>query len=275
MNCLVTGGSGFIGSNLIRYMNKNDPHVDIYIADYMTNGHQYKNIVDLKWLDILDPDRLEEYLPDMDYVFHLGAVSSTTEWNGELLMRRNYRYTVDLIENCFEMRIPIQYASSASVYGNSGKPLNLYAFFKTLVDDWVGDLLNSDVVESPMCVQGFRFFNVYGPGEDHKGDMASPYHKFTQQAMNNGVIEIFEGSDKIYRDFIHVDDVCRIMYNMIGKKSGIYDVGTGNPKSFAEVAVDIAKKYNAKVKIIPFPEHLKGHYQTNTKADMSYLGGII
>jgi ADP-L-glycero-D-manno-heptose 6-epimerase len=267
MNYIVTGAAGFIGSNFIKHINNVDPEATIFISDYLTNGKQFKNLLNLNWYKMIHPNEVSNYVCVADMVFHFGAVSSTTEWNGELLFKRNYEYTINLIKHCIKRKVGIQYSSSASVYGNDGTPLNLYAFFKNLVDLEVDKLLP----ESKSLVQGFRYFNVYGPNEWHKGDMASPYYKFEEQAKETGVIKIFEGSEVFKRDFVPVDYLCRVQYSMRHAQSGIYDLGTGKQKSFLDVAKEIAEKHNAQIEYIPFPEHLVGHYQSNTVADMEYL----
>jgi ADP-L-glycero-D-manno-heptose 6-epimerase len=157
----------------------------------------------------------------------------------------------------------MKYASSASVYGNTSdiiNPLNYYAITKVIGDYWVQD--HMDEFE---LVQGFRYFNVYGDGEDHKEDQASPVSKFTKQIKEEGKLKLFEGSDKFLRDFVCVDDVVDIVLNN-DKPSGIYDLGTSNPTSFQEVAELVAKKYDGTIEYIPFPEHLEGKYQTYTCA---------
>lgn len=266
---LVTGAYGFIGSKFIKYLNKLGIY-DIVACDFLTNGRQFKNLNDTKIKHFITPDRVTSDVLKLGFikqVFHFGAISDTTCWDGELVMARNYNFSVDLISSCVQLNIPISYSSSASVYGNGNGPLNLYAYSKFLVDNFV-EGLGSDLV------QGFRYFNVFSldDSEWHKGNQASPYYKFKQQALETGRIEVFEGSEKFYRDFVRVDDVCRIQYEMSERKTpGIFDLGSGKQTSFLEVAEYIAYRADAKVVEIPFPDHLKGVYQTNTKADMSYF----
>lgn len=273
MTILVTGAAGFIGSNFIKYLNKLGI-TDICISDYLTNGKQFVNLKDCKYSSFITPDKIDlGLLKYIKHVHHFGANSNTTEWNGELVLERNYNYTVELISKCVAKDVPISYSSSASVYGNGDGPLNLYAYSKWLVDEWVKTKL---LVNSKLRVQGFRYFNVYGAGEWHKGNQASPYYQFEQQALETGEIRIFEGSENYKRDFVHVDVVCDIQYKLSKvNESGIFDLGSGTQTSFKQVAEEIAKKYNAKIVEIPFPQHLKDHYQYNTLADMSRIKDII
>lgn len=271
---VVTGAFGFIGSKFIKYLNRVG-RTDIIAVDYLTNGHQYRNLTEATYDGgVASPLRLLDFLkeqtakPDIEMIYHFGAVSDTTCWDGELMLSRNTEYTIDLIALCSHHKIPISYSSSASVYGNGTGPLNLYAYSKWLVDQYV------QKKNSPATIQGFRYFNVYSndDAEWHKGNQASPYYKFKQQALNTGSIEIFEGSDNFKRDFIHVDTLCDIQYQMsINGNSGIYDLGSGEQKSFLEVAEIVSQEYDARIVEIPFPDNLKGCYQTNTIADMRYL----
>jgi ADP-L-glycero-D-manno-heptose 6-epimerase len=199
---------------------------------------------------------------------HQGAISSTTEKDLQKLWHYNVAYSCALLNKALEYEIPIKYASSASVYGNTQgqiNPLNQYAISKLQVDYTVLD--NLDRFE---LVQGFRYFNVYGEGEENKGDQASPVSKFTKQSRETGKIKLFDGSDKFLRDFICVDDIVDIVLNN-DAGSGIYDIGTASPISFQEVAELVAKKEGSEIELIPFPDHLKGKYQTYTCADMKWL----
>jgi ADP-L-glycero-D-manno-heptose 6-epimerase len=256
MKVLITGHKGFIGKNFI---------------------HTVSNLGwDYTAFDILDspgtrPKELK--VSKYDWVIHLGAISSTTETDLSKLMDLNVSWTIELFEECVNHNTNMQWASSASVYGKRREeqgpfmvtdkcaPANLYAISKYLIEFYIANR------NASITCQGFRYFNVYGPNEDHKGTQASPYHQFSKQAKQTGVIKVFEGSDRFKRDFISVSDLISIQLDsLIGKSSGIYNIGTGKPKSFLEVAEEVSKKYNAKIEIIPFPEHLKTHYQTYTCA---------
>jgi ADP-L-glycero-D-manno-heptose 6-epimerase len=270
---LVTGGAGFIGSNFIKYLNSRGI-TDICVSDYLTNGKQYTNLGGCAYSDFVTPDAIDRtLLSHISKVYHFGAISSTTEWNGELVLERNYNYSVRLIAACVSLGIPISYSSSASVYGNDSGPLNLYAWSKWLVDKWVEGKI---IGKHKGTVQGFRYFNVWGPGEWHKGGQASPYYQFNQQALEHGQIKIFEGSENCKRDFIHVDRVCEIQEAISNTdESGIWDLGTGAQKSFKDVAEEVAAITGAKIVEIPFPDTLKEHYQWSTRADMTWLINII
>ena len=212
---------------------------------------------------------LEEYedWDKVELILHQGAISSTIETDVDKIYRYNVDFSIKLFEKAIEYQIPVKYASSASVYGINDciNPLNFYALSKVTVDYWV-----QDHIEEFKSVQGFRYFNVYGKGEDHKGNQASPVQKFTEQIKETGKLKLFEGSDKFQRDFICVDDVVEVVrYN--NRPSGIYDLGTSKPISFQEVAELIAIKYNGEIEYIPFPDHLKGKYQAYTCAHMDWL----
>lgn len=268
---LVTGAAGFIGSNFVKYLNSIGIN-DILVCDYLTNGKQFKNLVDCKYTGYVTPDRVNsELIKDIRSVYHFGAISSTVEWNGELLMERNYNYTVELISMCVSAGVPISYSSSASVYGNGSGPLNLYAYSKWLVDKWVQE----NVLPRGPRVQGWRYFNVWGPGEWHKGGQASPHWQFRQQALETGEIKIFQGSSGYYRDFVHVDTVCRTQWMLSTvRESGIWDLGTGTQVSFQSVAESIAAEHSARIVEVPFPEHLKECYQWSTLANMEPVFNI-
>ena len=265
---LVTGAYGFIGSKFVKFLNQKGI-TDIIVSDYLDNGRQFKNLNGAKFESFVHPDMILSAIKarSFDQVFHFGAISDTTCWDGNLVMTRNYQFTVDLLATCSRNKVPVSYSSSASVYGNGNGPLNLYAYSKHLVDQ---------LVESARSeyVQGFRYFNVFSldDAEWHKGNQASPYYKFKQQALETGRIEIFEGSEEFYRDFVHVDAVCHIQYEMSQRKTpGIFDLGSGTQTSFAKVAEYVASQTDAKIVEIPFPQHLKGHYQTSTLANMDYF----
>lgn len=200
----------------------------------------------------------------------MGAISNTTETDIDKIYKYNIDYTIKLFETAIHYQIPVKYASSASVYGNTKdlNPLNYYSLSKATVDLWVED--NKHKFSR---INGYRFFNVYGPHEDHKGNQASPIHTFTKQAKETGVIKLFEQSSEYYRDFVYVGDVIDCMF--INKNSGIYDVGTSNPISFEEVGHIIADKYNARIEYIKFPEHLKNKYQYNTCARKDFDHNFI
>lgn len=249
---VVTGGAGFIGSNLVRHLNEAG-YKNIQVVDDLTDSRKFKNLTGLEFgyvdKDDFWKDILKEKL-DADYVFHLGAISSTAHENGKELMEENYSKSVDLICVCVSKGTPIQYASSASVYGNSlGKkedPLNCYAFSKLCLDNYVRDFIESYREESGKDLRGIygcRYYNVFGPGEAHKEGQASPVYKFWKQLKTEGEISVFK--DEAKRDFIHVDDVCRFHLNLMNDKfrpAGIFDVGTGTSYSFHQIAKMVEKE---------------------------------
>jgi len=247
---ILTGSDGFIGKNFSKVLY-NKPVMPIDANDAHDFLYSFK-----EW-------------DKVDLILHQGAISSTTEKDVRKLYTWNIEYTLDLFDIAISFGIPVKYASSASVYGDLQgipNPKNQYAMSKLMVDYWVQD--NMDKFS---LIQGFRYFNVYGDHEDHKGDQASPVSKFTSQLENTGVLKLFEGSDQFKRDFICVDDIVEIVLNN-DKPSGIYDLGTSNPLSFQEVAEQVAYHYKGAIEYIPFPEHLVGKYQTYTCAKKEWGG---
>ena len=253
---LITGGGGFIGGNLAAYLSHRNYDVTKFDITLGDSG-----------------------LPDLinqDIVIHLGGNSDTTEDNIEKILEQNFEYSTMLYELCELYEIKFQYASSASVYGISKtfnesdfcKPLSPYAFSKYMFDCW---LMNQNYP-----YQGFRYFNVYGLGEEKKANQASPISKFIKQAQTNGHIEIFENSEKYKRDFVSVDDVCEMHFRMLkSNASGVFNVGTGDPISFRDVADIVKSNSHSVIKEIPMPKELKGQYQKFTKADNSKILEII
>ena len=268
MKILITGSAGFIGQNAVKHFSAGN-----YVEGFDISTSLY---YDRKLFNV-------DYIAGFDWVIHLGAISDTTSTDANSIYQYNIDCTKRLIETCIKAKTDIQYASSASVYGITESPsletdrlnpLNLYALSKAVVDDWVLWVL--DKTDCDIVIQGLRFFNVFGPGEDHKGKQASPHHQFTKQARDTGQINIFEGSHDFRRDFIHVDDVLNIQARLMQHRtSGIFNVGTGSTQSFAEVAEHVAKIYRASINIIPFPEHLEGKYQAYTCADMTKTNNTI
>ncbi|OCG32868.1 ADP-glyceromanno-heptose 6-epimerase [Gilliamella sp. Choc4-2] len=278
---VVTGGAGFIGSNIVKGLN-DQGHKNILVVDDLTDGTKFANLVDLDIADYMDKDEFISLIVagenlDIDAIFHQGACSSTTEWDGKFMMENNYDYSKDLLHYCLDFNIPFLYASSAATYGGRSdnfiedrtyeKPLNVYGYSKFLFDQYVRQLLPK--ANSPIC--GFRYFNVYGPRESHKGSMASVAFHLNEQINKGETPKLFTGSDNFKRDFIYVGDVVEVnLWFWKNKISGIYNCGTGRAESFQAVA-DAVLTYHKKDEIdyIPFPEHLKGRYQSYTQADLT------
>jgi ADP-L-glycero-D-manno-heptose 6-epimerase len=241
---ILTGYNGFIGNAFLDKLDKENLY-RVGIGGAFNFLNEYN-----------DWDKVQ-------LILHQGAISSTVETDINKIHKYNVDFTLRLFEKAIEYKIPVKYASSASVYGNLQgifNPLNYYAISKLQIDYWVQDHINDFSL-----IQGFRYFNVYGNGEDSKGDQASPVSKFAKQIKETGKLNLFEGSDKFLRDFICVNDVVDVVLNN-EKGSGIYDLGTSNPVSFQHVAECVAKKYNGDINYIPFPDHLVGKYQDYTKA---------
>lgn len=245
---ILTGHSGFIGKKFLEKINQ--PIIKVEKDDafkFLSSFNDWDKVT---------------------LILHQGAISSTIERNISTLHHHNVAFTLMLFDYAIKYQIPVKFASSASVYGNTIgniNPLNYYAITKLQVDYFIQD--NLDKFSS---IQSFRYFNVYGQGEEHKGDQASPISKFTKQIRETGKLKLFEGSEKFLRDFICVDDIINVVLNN-NAPSGIYDLGTGTPISFQEVAELVTKKEGGEIELIPFPEHLNGKYQDYTKANMQWI----
>jgi ADP-L-glycero-D-manno-heptose 6-epimerase len=286
---IVTGGAGFIGSNIVQGLNARGID-DILVVDDLTDGHKCLNLNDADIADYMDKDdfiariRSGQDFGAVEAIFHEGACSSTTEWDGRFVMNVNYDYTKALLDWCAPTRVPLIYASSASVYGmgphfrearECEQPLNMYAYSKFQFDCHLRRVMSK--LEGQ--VVGLRYFNVYGPREQHKGSMASVAWHFYNQLRESGRLRLFEGSDgygpgEQRRDFIHVDDVVAVNLWFLDNPgvSGIFNLGTGRAQSFNDVAqAALAWHGGGGVDYIPFPDHLKGRYQSFTEADMGAL----
>jgi len=288
---IVTGGAGFIGSNLVKLLLEQG-HDDVVVVDDLSDGHKFVNLSDLAIADYLDKDDFLEridspaFLSGVTAVLHQGACSTTTEWDGRYMMRNNYDYSKRLLERCLDNRIPYIYASSAAVYGASPRfaespenenPLNVYGYSKLQFDRYV-----RRVAATPDSqVVGLRYFNVYGPREQHKGSMASVAYHFDRQLLADNEVRLFEGSGgyadgEQRRDFVYVDDVCAVNLWFLEhpEVSGIFNAGTGRAQTFNEVAEAVIRFHGrGSIRYIPFPEHLKGAYQSYTEASLDALRG--
>jgi len=287
---IVTGGAGFIGSNLIRTLNERGER-NILLVDNLSNGRKMHNIADLDIADYIDKKDFIERLGTANFfnhtqaVFHQGACSATTEWDGQYVMMNNYEFSKRLLNWCLFKRIPFLYASSASVYGNGlngfrvdrscERPINMYAYSKFQFDQYV----RLKLPKAQSQVAGFRYFNVYGPREQHKGQMSSTAYHFNQQISEQKIARLFTGCDGFadgeqQRDFVHVDDVVDVNLWFLEHQDqrGIYNVGTGKAETFNAVAEAVINWHQqGRIEYIPFPGHLQGAYQSYTQADISGL----
>ena len=294
---IVTGGAGFIGSNIVKALNERG-RKDIVVVDDLTDGKKFYNLSDCDIADYIDKDdflqlvKLDDpILNHVEAIFHEGACSSTTEWDGKFMMENNYEYSKVLLHACVVREIPFLYASSASVYGGSDvfkeqreheKPLNVYGYSKWQFDQYVRSIQHTFKSQ----VVGFRYFNVYGPREQHKGSMSSVAFHFNNQIKENGVAKLFGGSGgygdgEQRRDFVYVGDVVKVNLWFMDNpdQSGIFNLGTGRCQSFNDVANAVIawhgeKGTQGKKEYMPFPDHLKGAYQSFTEADIQKLRDV-
>lgn len=291
---VVTGGAGFIGANLVKALNARGRN-DVMVVDDLRDGTKFVNLADCTLADYLDKDdflaRVKEALrgenvdlPKIDAIFHEGACSDTTEWDGHYMMENNFEYSKVLLNYCEQQGIPFLYASSAATYGGSEvfkevpeceKPLNVYGYSKLLFDQHVRarwDELTTQVV-------GFRYFNVYGPREQHKGKMASVAYHHHLQIRNGETLKLFGAYDGYEagmqsRDFVYVGDVVDVNLWFLDNPgaSGIFNLGTGRAEPFKAIGEAVIDFYaKGQIDYIDFPEELKGRYQSYTRADINNL----
>ncbi|MEE9444063.1 MAG: ADP-glyceromanno-heptose 6-epimerase [Cocleimonas sp.] len=289
---IVTGGAGFIGSNIVKALNDRGIE-DIIVVDNLENGKKMLNIANLNIADYMSrEDFIEAIKDDKDFggdvqaVFHEGACSSTTEWDGRFIMDNNYEYSKALLHWCDAHNAQYLYASSASVYGagtvfkearENENPINMYAYSKFQFDQYVRRFRKT--AKSPSQIVGFRYFNVYGPREQHKGTMSSTAFHFHNQIGETGIAKLFAGIDgyengEQRRDFVYIDDVVDVNLWFLDNpdKSGIFNLGTGSSQSFNDMANAVVKWHGkGELTYIPFPDHLKGAYQSFTEADINAL----
>jgi len=304
MTIVVTGAAGFVGSNLVRALNARGVN-RILAVDHLERGDKFRNLASCEIVDYLDKAeflrRVEEgdFSGSIEAIFHQGACSDTMETNGRYMMDNNYRYSMALLDFCLQDEVPFIYASSGAVYGGSTTfreerrfeaPLNVYGYSKFLFDQAVRRRLP----EAGSQIAGFRYFNVYGPNEWHKGRMASVAWHFFNQYQVQGKVRPFVGSGgyadgEQQRDFVSVEDVSRVNLYFLDhpELSGIFNLGTGKAQSFNDVALatinacrrakgekpvtlEDARKQGL-IDYAPFPDALKGKYQNYTQADIGAL----
>jgi ADP-L-glycero-D-manno-heptose 6-epimerase len=308
MTYIVTGAAGFIGSNIVKALNERGIR-DIVAVDNLTRADKFKNLVDCEIAEYVDKkDFLSvvesgELSGEIDALIHEGACSDTMETDGRYMMENNYRYSLSLFEWALEEEVPFLYASSASVYGGGNTfreerefeaPLNVYGYSKFLFDQAVRQRVGNDFEQAPSQIAGFRYFNVYGARESHKGRMASVAFHFFHQYRTNGKVKLFAGSDgyadgEQRRDFVSVEDVVAVNLFFLDNPgiSGIFNLGTGRSQTFNDAAVATVNACRALegktpqtrqemmdagvLEYIPFPDALKGKYQSFTQADLSNL----
>ncbi len=298
---IVTGGAGFIGSNLIRQLNLAGES-EILVVDNLApaahlSGQKFLNLQGAEYADYMDKVEFRAALAAGDFdeagvraILHQGACSNTLEDDGKYMMDNNFTYSKEILHFAVEWGIPLVYASTAATYGLSEKftevpenerPLNVYGYSKLVFDNYLRRLM--PVIES--TVVGLRYFNVYGPREQHKGRMASVIHHFTKQIKEAGTIRMFEGSGgyangEQRRDFVFVDDLARINMHFGGllpesptePVKAVVNAGTGQARTFKAVAEALATVHGpAAIEYIPFPGDLKNRYQHFTEADIRGL----
>lgn len=287
---IVTGAAGFVGANVVHELNARG-YERIVAVDDLEDGHKFENLVGATLYGYLDRRAFESAVKSdqlaagsVRAVIHLGACTDTTEWNGRRMMADNFSASVAIYEWCQRHGVPLIYASSAAVYGGNARfaeiaeneqPLNVYGWSKLVFDNYVRQHAES----SHAPVVGLRYFNVYGPRENHKGRMASVMFHFTRQLAETGMLRLFEGSGGFEngeqrRDFVHVTDVARttIWFLDHPEVSGIFNVGTGASRSFNDVANSlIAANGAGTLEYIPFPVDLLAAYQHFTEADLTLL----
>jgi ADP-L-glycero-D-manno-heptose 6-epimerase len=283
---IVTGGAGFIGTHLIKELNHRGRE-DILLVDDLTDPRKLQNINTLKFQDYVDKSKFIELLSFLlenkmvERIYHLGAESSRFCTDGKYLMENNYQYTCNIMDHCHMYKIPLVFASSASIYGQSETfddtsddytPESYYALSKLQADRYSRKFVTLD----QDIIIGLRYFNVFSEGEheQHKDDMKSALCWMTEQYKKEGVIKLFEGSKEIKRDFVHVTNAVEMTINAMTKgKTGIYNIGSEESKTFYDMAADVLEKEfstdESNIKFIPMPEDIAQGYQKSTKANMS------
>lgn len=292
----MTGGAGFIGSNLVHALNARGRD-DVVVVDDLTRAEKYTNLVGARIADYIDKEEFLTILQDgsrgrlgsVEAVLHQGACSSTMNPDGRYVIRNNYEFSRRLFDACSTNGARLIYASSAAVYGSNPvcseqedheSPLNVYGWSKLLFDRYVRASIDPKGMNSERNqVVGLRYFNVYGPHEDHKGDMSSVVGRFCDQLADGGAIRVFDASHGVgpgghQRDFIHVDDVVDVVLWFFDRPgvSGLFNCGTGVARSYNELAEEVIRWYGSgSIEYIPMPDALAHRYQPLTRADLGAL----
>lgn len=289
---LVTGGAGFIGSNLVAALN-DAGRADVAVSDFLGHDGKWKNLAKRQLADFVPPAELADWLNGrkLDAVFHMGAISATTAIDGDLVMENNFRLSLRLLDWCTETGTPLIYASSAATYGDGEhgfdddfslpalkqlRPMNLYGWSKHLFDLVVAERLAKGDRLPPQWA-GLKFFNVFGPNEYHKDTMASVLARRFDDIKSGRVVQLFkshrdgiaDGDQR--RDFIYVDDVVRVMMWLFASPSvsGIFNVGTSHARSFRDLilAAYAALGTPPQIEYIDMPEQIRGSYQYFTQSE--------
>ncbi|WFB35620.1 ADP-glyceromanno-heptose 6-epimerase [Kiritimatiellota bacterium B12222] len=290
---IITGAAGFIGRNLVAELNARG-ETDLLLVDELGTSEKWKNLVGLEYEDIWDPETFREAVLNgvsgdgIKALIHLGACSATTETDADYLLDNNYRTTRDLCEWCLAQNVRFVYASSAATYGNGDEgysdadehtpglsPLNMYGYSKHMFDLWA---LKNNLFDR---IAGLKYFNVYGPYEDHKGDMRSVVYKSFEQIQEGGGVKLFRSHRPDYedgmqlRDFVYVKDAVNVTLWLADaqKPGGLYNCGTGQARSWLDLtrAVYSALKKEPDISFIDMPDYLQPKYQYYTQAEMSKL----
>ncbi|MDI6713755.1 MAG: ADP-glyceromanno-heptose 6-epimerase [Thermodesulfovibrio sp.] len=290
---IVTGGAGFIGANVVKRLNELGEE-KIFIVDNLSNSEKWKNLVDLSFEDYIHKDKFidelkkDKFRLSVKAIIHLGARSCTTERDVDFLMENNYEYTKELAKWSIKNNVRFIYASSAATYGDGSigfsdnhdlipklRPLNAYGYSKQIFDLWA---LKKGLLDK---IVGLKYFNVFGPRENHKGDMRSMVLKAYEQIKRDGKIRLFKSYNPQYkdgeqlRDFIYVKDAVEMTLFFLEnpKLNGIFNVGTGIPRSWNDLAKAVfsALRTNPNIEYVDMPEEIRGKYQYFTKAEMEKI----
>lgn len=290
---IVTGGAGFIGANIVQELNARGQD-DVVVVDRLHDGNKWRNLLGLRFEDFVDKDDFRDQVlmdvaPDrIEAVIHMGACSSTTETDADYLADNNYRYTRELCTWCLKHDVRFVYASSAATYGDGTlgygdddaltpqlRPLNMYGFSKHMFDLWA---LRTGALAR---IAGLKYFNVYGPREDHKGDMRSVVHKALGQIGETGRVGLFKSYRPEYpdggqvRDFVYVKDAVDVTLHLMEHReiNGLFNCGTGEARPWNDLAAAVfaALGREPAIDYIEMPEHLRGRYQYHTQADLAKL----